>query len=109
LKCIYTTTDTALLEYVRSVLDKRGIGVYVRSPTNSGLVAGELTPAVARPELWVVAEEDYAAAERLIASTLESLQPVSTEPWVCPKCGEHLEAQFEVCWNCGQPRDLKED
>lgn len=107
MKRIYTTTDTALLEYVRSVLEDRGIGVFVRNPTNSGLAAGELTPAVAQPELWVLAEEDHAAAERLVSSTLESLRPVSTDPWVCPRCGEHLEAQFEVCWSCGQPRELQ--
>lgn len=21
--------------------------------------------------------------------------------WICPKCGEHIEAQFNSCWNCG--------
>ncbi len=106
MKRILTTTDTALLEYVRSSLAGKGIGVFVRNPTNSGLVAGELTPVVAPPELWVVAEEDEAAAEREVRRVLDSLRPVSTDPWVCPKCGEHLEAQFEVCWKCGQPREL---
>lgn len=108
MKRLLTTTDTALLEYLRSALAAKGIGVFVRSPTNSGLVAGELTPAIAQPELWVVAEEDHAAAERQVKQELESLRPVSTEPWVCPNCGEHLEAQFEVCWKCGQPRELSD-
>lgn len=94
---------------MRSVLAERGIGVFVRNPTNSGLVAGELTPVVAPPELWVMAEGDQDAAERLVKRTLEDMRPVSTDSWVCPKCGEHLEAQFEVCWSCGQPRDLKSE
>ncbi|MFT5469655.1 MAG: putative membrane protein YvbJ [Verrucomicrobiales bacterium] len=25
--------------------------------------------------------------------------------WVCPKCGEELEPQFELCWNCGTSSD----
>ncbi|MGA7965753.1 MAG: DUF2007 domain-containing protein [Gammaproteobacteria bacterium] len=108
MKCVLSTTDTALLEYVRRALDERGIGVFVRNATNSGSIAGELTPVIARPEIWVVAEEDHVAGERLVARTLESLRPVSTDPWICPKCGEHLEAQFEVCWACGQARVLED-
>ncbi len=104
MKCVLTTTDTALLEYVRRVLAERNIGIFVRNATNSGSIAGELTPVIARPEIWVVADEDYTAAARLVTDTMESLRPVSTEPWVCPNCGEHLEAQFEVCWSCGQAR-----
>lgn len=106
LKQIYSTRDTVLLEYLRSVLAERGIAVFVRNPTNTGLAVGELTPAVTSPELWVGSDEDVAAAERLVKTTLEDMRPVSTEPWVCPKCGEHLEPQFEVCWSCGHPRDL---
>lgn len=109
MKRIYTTRDTVLLEFIRSALAERGIGVFVRNPSNSGLAAGELTPAVTPPELWVGDDADVSAAERLVTSTLESLRPVSTEPWVCPKCGEHLEPQFEVCWACGHPRDLSRE
>lgn len=106
MKRIYTTRDTVLLEYVRSAMAERGIAVFVRNPSNSGLAAGELTPAVTPPELWVADEADVGAAERLLKNTLESLKPVSTDPWVCPKCGEHLEPQFEVCWACGHAREL---
>ena len=21
--------------------------------------------------------------------------------WTCPNCGEHIEKQFDACWNCG--------
>ena len=24
--------------------------------------------------------------------------------WTCPKCGEKVEAQFDVCWKCGQAK-----
>jgi uncharacterized protein YbjQ (UPF0145 family) len=29
--------------------------------------------------------------------------------WKCPKCGEQVEASFEVCWNCGTATDGTED
>lgn len=24
--------------------------------------------------------------------------------WICQKCGEHLEPQFDTCWRCATPR-----
>jgi hypothetical protein len=29
--------------------------------------------------------------------------------WSCPKCGEHVDANFDVCWNCGTAADGSED
>jgi uncharacterized membrane protein YvbJ len=29
--------------------------------------------------------------------------------WMCPKCGENVEATFDVCWNCGTDKDGRED
>jgi uncharacterized protein YbjQ (UPF0145 family) len=29
--------------------------------------------------------------------------------WTCPKCGESVEDEFEVCWNCGTGKDGTED
>jgi hypothetical protein len=29
--------------------------------------------------------------------------------WTCPKCGEQVEWEFEVCWACGTSVDGKED
>jgi predicted nucleic-acid-binding Zn-ribbon protein len=30
-------------------------------------------------------------------------------PWTCSRCGEHVERNFDVCWNCGTDRDGNED
>lgn len=27
------------------------------------------------------------------------------QTWVCSRCGEHLEADFDACWNCGTAQD----
>jgi hypothetical protein len=30
-------------------------------------------------------------------------------PWICPKCRESIEANFDVCWSCGTDRQGVED
>jgi len=25
--------------------------------------------------------------------------------WICKKCGERMESQFDSCWRCSMPRD----
>lgn len=100
MKRLIVSPDTVFLEYMRRLLDERGIKVFIRNPTNSGLAAGELPPAVAQPEMWV-GEEDFSAAEHLLQKTEQAFETRAGEPWKCPNCGEKLEAQFEVCWRCG--------
>ena len=34
-------------------------------------------------------------------SELESVSEGEDNMWKCEKCGEHIESDFEVCWNCG--------
>jgi hypothetical protein len=103
MKTLLASRDTVFLEYLRRLLEARGIGAFVRNPTNSGLAAGELSPAVAQPELWVV-EGDFAAAERVLRATREAFAAREGSRWRCPRCGETLEPQFEVCWRCGTER-----
>lgn len=37
------------------------------------------------------------------------LTDVTSRPWTCVKCGEQIEANFDLCWNCGTSRDGTED
>ena len=30
---------------------------------------------------------------------------MTAETWICSKCGEVLEEQFDTCWNCQTSRD----
>jgi len=102
MKRILASTDTVLLEYLRASLRDRGIAAFVRNAVNAGSAAGELSPAVAPPELWVVDESDHDAAERLVERLVAAVRaPVAGEPWQCPRCGERIEPQFSQCWACG--------
>jgi hypothetical protein len=29
--------------------------------------------------------------------------------WICPKCNEHVDDEFDVCWQCGTTEDGVED
>ncbi len=61
----------------------------------------------ALPRIWVVAEH-AARARELIARHEEEARERDSEPagdpWTCPKCGETVEADFDLCWNCQTER-----
>jgi hypothetical protein len=65
---------------------------------NAQSAAGEIPPAVAGPQVWVVDDEQLERARRLIAAFQAAPQP-GTRP--CPRCGEENPANFLTCWSCG--------
>lgn len=103
---LYSSRDTVKIEYLKTVMENRGFSVYVRNPTNSGSAAGELSPIVSPPELWIVNEEDYLAAARTLELALKDYVPQVGNAWICPRCHEHIEGQFDACWSCGDPRPV---
>jgi len=92
-------SDAQEASMVRARLESEGI---------SGLVTGgeinntlwHLGPTIAGVELKVASEQAEQAAE-LLESFRETKPSASHEDWTCPKCGEHVEAGFDVCWSCG--------
>jgi hypothetical protein len=65
---------------------------------------GEIPAEQCAPELWLVDDRDEALARRLIDAA--SRGPAAGTPgWRCANCGEMLEPQFTVCWQCGTPRN----
>lgn len=103
MKRLLVSSDTVFLEYLRRLCAARGIGAFVRNATNAGLAAGEMAPVVVPPELWVTSE-DFEAARRILRDTEKAFAARSGPSWRCPRCGETLEPQFEVCWRCGTER-----
>ena len=67
--------------------------------------AGEVTPSVAWPELWVMDDSDFKQAQVIVNEELRT-RTKHHPHWKCPKCGEQLEGQFNVCWKCGYTRQL---
>ena len=85
----------ALLEQHR--IDAVVLGDYLAG------AAGEL-PADIFPTLWLIDERDLIAARALLAQFLNPPPAPSSAPWVCPACGEPVECNFDLCWNCGRER-----
>jgi hypothetical protein len=65
---------------------------------NAQSVAGEIPPAVAGPQIWVVVDEQLDRARKLIAAFQSSPSPGTQR---CPRCGEENPSNFLTCWSCG--------
>lgn len=46
----------------------------------------------------LIRHEDAAQARDLLGLQATS---VVDHPWICTGCGEHIEAGFDTCWQCG--------
>jgi hypothetical protein len=99
MKRIATADSLAEIGHLRNVLEQVGIGCTVKNEQLSGAL-GEVPFLECLPELWVLNDEDFDRAERLIAE-LRRESP-GGQNWRCAHCDEENEAQFAACWNCGQ-------
>ena len=96
---VYSSPNLAIVGHVKNVLEMNGIRCEVRGQY-LGAAAGEMPPIECWSELWVRDESRADEARKIIEEALgddEESQP----GWDCPGCGEAIEGQFAVCWNCG--------
>lgn len=104
-------------------LEEAGIGCRISS-RDKGLFGDPATSDL----IWLsVDEADYQKASDVLGVTHEGAQDggtyhyqpaasapekepdtTSEPPWTCQHCGEHSEAQFLSCWNCGTNRPEKQ-
>jgi len=99
---LYECRDRLQAQMLRDALAAHHIHTVILGDYLSG-AAGELS-AIQFPVLWVVEHEDYALARELINRYLDAPEP-DRLPWRCSRCGEMVEATFDLCWNCSTPRD----
>ena len=77
----------------------RAVGIQARIfNQNAQSIAGEIPPAAACPQVWVMEDEDVAAARALIHEH-QSRPPAGTR--YCARCGEENPGNFLSCWACG--------
>ena len=98
MKLLYTSSNALIVSHLRNLLEEEQITCYLKNEfLYSG--AGEIPPTEIWPELWVD-ESDFGKAKAIMD---EALADKSDLPqWQCRKCGEWVEGQFAVCWNCGE-------
>jgi hypothetical protein len=102
MKRVYTSQLSLMVGHLKNVLESEGIPCVMRNEYLGG-GAGELPPTECWPELWVEDDVDYEKARRIVGETLKASETPG-DPWACPRCGEHLEGQFDACWHCGAER-----
>jgi len=86
-----------------NVLATAGIACELHNRYLNGAL-GEIPAEQCAPELWLVDERDAGIARKLIEAAARG--PASDAPvWRCAECGETLEPQFTVCWQCGTARN----
>jgi hypothetical protein len=99
LKRIFSSFDRIAVYHARNILEAAGIRAVVKNEFLSSAM-GELPPAECQMEVWILAEADFSAAERLLQAPHP---PAAREAWHC-RCGEAQEPQFTQCWSCGAAR-----
>ena len=98
MKRIATAESLAEIGHLRNVLEQNGIGCTIKNEQLSGAL-GEVPFLECLPELWVLNDRDLKRAETMLGELRK--EATGGHPWRCPGCGEDNEAQFAVCWKCG--------
>jgi predicted amidophosphoribosyltransferase len=107
---VYRARDALDAHFYRGILEAQGIPAVVMGEVLSainpalGMVPGSLPTLCVR-------RGDVEQARAVLAEALArgrpaaKGEPVATEEaWTCPHCGEQIEGQFDVCWNCQAER-----
>jgi len=99
---LYTSSDSFLMQSVKSELDALAIPYMVKNEYASGAV-GELPWQEAQPELWLL-DESWAAKANSVVDALTNSDSSKQRGWHCNQCDEQNGAAFDVCWQCSHPR-----
>jgi Putative prokaryotic signal transducing protein len=104
MKKLYTEQNPLVVGHLKNLLESGGIRCTIKNLYLAGAI-GELPPIECWPELWILDDQRYAEARRLLERTLAPLRAVA-DPWMCRKCGIEVEGEFSECWSCGGGRPL---
>lgn len=100
MKLLYSSSNALVVTHLRNLLESSGVASQIKNEFLYS-AAGEIPPTAIWPELWVD-ETDFEQARVIME---EAMADKSSLPsWRCEKCGEQVEGQFDICWQCGRPR-----
>ncbi|MEA3277064.1 MAG: DUF2007 domain-containing protein [Pseudomonadota bacterium] len=100
---LYQARDRIEAQFLRDFLDRHLITATVLGDYLAG-AAGEL-PLNIYPTVWVMEDTDLPRARELLSEFLAQSAADPGSAWICPGCGEQVEAAFDLCWNCGRSRE----
>jgi hypothetical protein len=100
---LYEARDRIEAQFLRDFLEQHHIAADVFDDYLAG-AAGEL-PAMIFPTVWVLEDRDLVRARQLLAEFLTRPRGQNRKGrWKCAGCGELVDAEFDLCWNCGAAR-----
>jgi predicted RNA-binding Zn-ribbon protein involved in translation (DUF1610 family) len=96
MKKLYMARESSEAELLKGLIEHQGIECSIRNE----MVMDAVGPLVfCYPELWILRDEDYAAATRIMEDWHTAPSGKEKE-WTCPECGEEIAGQFDTCWRC---------
>lgn len=101
MKLIYTHENLVLVVHAKNLLEQQGLHTTIKNEFARGAV-GDISALSAWPEVWVMNDDDYASAVKIIS---EANMENNSESWVCKSCNEENEGSFDFCWNCETDRN----
>lgn len=111
MKQVFTDPSVMPCDLLKRILEDQGVKVLLKNaPSSAGAgdpLASLSASSFAWPEVWV-ADADYDVAAEVVAG-MQLNQESSGAPWTCAHCGETVDAELNVCWNCETPQENKPD
>ena len=105
LKLAFTRDNLFEVNAMRALLASHGIDSLLKNEFSSS-IAGEVPFSESWPQIWVVDEEFESALLLLQQAATAGDQCNEGKDWACLACEEENPVTFELCWSCGELRDL---
>ena len=99
MKRVVSSESLAEIGHYRNVLEQNGVRCLIKNEQLSGAL-GEVPFLECLPELWVLNDRDLDRAESLLTDLKR--ESAGGQDWRCRHCNQENEAQFAVCWSCGE-------
>ena len=107
LTVVYEAGSSGEAYLVRDMLIDNGIHAVVMGEYSE---SAPIAPITDGPTVHVRATDRERALELVEQFEQDTVheddetEAVPGPPWTCPKCGESVDANFQVCWNCETER-----
>mgnify|MGYP000948377815 CR=1 FL=1 len=101
MKLIYTHENRIMALNIKNVLINHGFDVALNNEFASS-ASGGLAPFDTWPEVWLLKDDDFDNAKKIIESiSYNSIQAA----WECKKCQEENDESFDYCWKCHEENE----
>jgi len=96
MKLVYTHENMSLVHSAKNILEMNNINCLIKN--EHGNTMGAEFGITNLAEVWVLDANDYDKAIAVIEEKIAN--PTEKSSWVCSKCNEKNEGNFEICWKC---------